>query len=340
MENPENGQLLDRFLGSILGTFVGDALGEPVEGWPHRAIYSQFGILDTMIRDEGRYTDDTQMMTGILETLVENGGFDPAVCARKFKENFDPGRGYGRRIFGVVERIGQGIPWDQVGTDSFGNGGAMRIAPIGCFYFRDLEAIKEHAILSARITHHHPEGLAGAVAQASAVGLALQYGLSNEPVEPRGYLDGIAAQVTDIDKRFAENLNGIKFLSAGLGLDRLTRSEAGTKTCTSLSGSPLSGIIEAITGRYGLSLKAIESVPAAIGAFVLTQNFREAVVLAVNLGGDTDTIGAMAGAIAGAYYGYGQIPQEWLNTLENGAKGRDYVISCVKHIVSSLPHSL
>ncbi len=307
-------QLLDRFLGSAIGTFVGDVLGEPVEGWSHRAIYSRFGLLDTMIREEGRYTDDTQMMIGILETLVEKGRFDPAVCAGKFKENFDPGRGYGRRIFGVVERIRQGVPWDQVGTDSFGNGGAMRIAPIGCFYYADLEAIKANAILSAQITHNHPEGLAGAVAQATAVGLAFQYGLSSEPIELEKFCDSITARVIDMDKGFCKALDGIKSISRGSMLE----------------------VIEATVGRYNLSLRAIESVPAAIGAFVLTHSFREAVVLAVNLGGDTDTIGAMAGAIAGAYYGYGQIPREWLSPLENGAKGRDYVIDCVMRIVSLL----
>ncbi|NVM20824.1 MAG: ADP-ribosylglycohydrolase family protein [Desulfobacterales bacterium] len=312
--NSDKEQLLDKFLGSALGTFVGDAMGEPVEGWPHTAIYSRFGLLDTMVRAEGRYTDDTQMMIGILETLVERGGFDPAVCAAKFAENFDPARGYGRRIFDVVERIRQGLPWDQVGTDSFGNGGAMRIAPIGCFYCRDLQAIKKNAIMSARITHNHPEGLAGAVAQATAVGLALQCGLSNEPIEPEKFWDRITAQVIDIDKGFAESLDGIK----------------------SVPKRSVIGIIQAIRDWYGLSLRAIESVPAAIGAFVLTDSFRDAVVLAVNLGGDTDTIGAMAGAIAGAYYGYSQIPQEWLDPLENGAKGRDYVIDCVNQIVSSL----
>jgi poly(ADP-ribose) glycohydrolase ARH3 len=95
--------------------------------------------------------------------------------------------------------------------------------------------------------------------------------------------------------------------------------------------------IGAIGDRYGLSLKAIESVPAAIGAFVLTNSFREAVVVAVNLGGDTDTIAAMAGAIAGAYYGFEQIPQEWIAPLENGPKGRDYIVDCVRRIVSQMP---
>jgi ADP-ribosylglycohydrolase len=304
-------QLLDRFLGSALGTFVGDALGEPVEGWSHGAIYSRFGLLDTMIREEGRYTDDTQMMIGILETVVEKGRFDPAVCAGKFSENFDPGRGYGRRIFGVVEKIRQGIPWGQVGTDSFGNGGAMRIAPIGCFYYRDLQALKKNAILSARITHNHPEGVAGAVAQATAVGLAVQWGLSNKPVESEAFLDEIVKQVGDTEERFAQYLERLKSIPRG----------------------PMLEVIETITGLYTLSLRAIESVPAAIGAFVLTHSFRDAVVLAVNLGGDTDTIGAMAGAIAGAYYGYGQIPEAWLSSLENRDKGRDYVVNCVRQIL-------
>ncbi len=325
MGDVDKAQLTDRFLGSALGTFVGDAMGEPVEGWPHKAIYSQFGLLDTMLREEARYTDDTQMMIGILETLVEKGGFDPAVCAVRFQENFDPSRGYGRRIFGVMEKIRQGIPWDAVGTDSFGNGGAMRIAPIGCFYYGDLQAVEENAILSARITHNHPEGLAGAVAQATAVALALQYGLSNNPVEAEEFIDRISVQVSSINNGFTESLGGIKSISASFS-SRPTNS--------------VIEVIEAIRDRYRLSLRAIESVPAAIGAFVLTNSFREAVVLAVNLGGDTDTIGAMAGAVAGAYYGLDQIPQEWIDPLENGVKGREYTMTCVKQIVSLMPPPL
>ncbi|MBW1743077.1 MAG: ADP-ribosylglycohydrolase family protein [Deltaproteobacteria bacterium] len=317
--------MTDRFLGSALGTFVGDAMGEPVEGWPHEAIHNRFGLLDIMLREEARYTDDTQMMIGLLETLVEKGRFDPAVCAVRFQENFDPSRGYGRRIFGVMERIRQGIPWNEVGTDSFGNGGAMRIAPIGCFYYGDLQAVEENSILSARITHHHPEGLAGAVAQATAVALALQYGLSNDPVEAEEFVDRISAQVSSIDKGFAESLDEIKSIS---------RSFSPRPTGFVIE------VIEAIRDRYQLSLRAIESVPAAIGAFVLTNSFREAVVLAVNLGGDTDTIGAMAGAVAGAYYGLDQIPQEWIDPLENGVKGREYTITCVKQIVSLMPPPL
>jgi poly(ADP-ribose) glycohydrolase ARH3 len=299
-------------LGSALGTFVGDALGEPVEGWSSEAIRDRFGLLDRLVRVEGRYTDDTQMMIGILETLLEKGKFDPDLCAKRFLANFDPMRGYGRRILGVMERVRQGIPWNQVGTDSFGNGGAMRIAPIGFFYYDDMQATKENALLSARITHNHPEGLAGAVAQATAVGLALQHALDGRGIEPGRFLELIAAQVTDIDKGFAQALTDAR----------------------SISGHSAVEVIHAVRSRYDLSLRAIESVPASIVAFLLTDSLKEAVVRAVNLGGDTDTIGAMAGAIAGAYYGHSNIPENWLDRLENGSKGRDYVSRCVTELAA------
>jgi poly(ADP-ribose) glycohydrolase ARH3 len=143
--------------------------------------------------------------------------------------------------------------------------------------------------------------------------VALQHGLSRKPVEMESFLDGIVAQVRDLNQRFAEYIDEIRTIPGGSVIE----------------------VIDAITSRYELSLRAIESVPAALAAFLLTRSFREAVVLAVNLGGDTDTIGAMAGAVAGAYYGYDKIPQEWLSSLENAQKGRDYVVKCVKQIVSS-----
>ena len=89
-------------------------------------------------------------------------------------------------------------------------------------------------------------------------------------------------------------------------------------------------LIKDLTGLYRCNVKAIEAVPPAIGAFLFTGSFREAVILAVSLGGDTDTIGAMAGAIAGGYYGGSQIPSGWLEVMENKGKGKDYVIKLAR----------
>ena len=84
----------------------------------------------------------------------------------------------------------------------------------------------------------------------------------------------------------------------------------------------------------------MEAVPPAIASFLLTDSFKDAVVTGINLGGDTDTIGAMTGAIAGAYYGYSQIPEEWIQGLENTAKGRDYVIGSARKAAETVYRKL
>ena len=180
-------RLFDHFAGSALGTFIGDALGMPLEGWPPQAIRRRFGLLSELIDGRfpaGHYTDDTEMMISLLETLVAAEGFDPAVAARRFLANFHPERGYGGRIYGIMDLLAAGEPWDRVGTDSFGNGSAMRVAPIGFFYFDDLEQLDRAAAGQAAITHTHPEGLAGAVVQAGAVALAMRAGLEGRPSSP------------------------------------------------------------------------------------------------------------------------------------------------------------
>jgi poly(ADP-ribose) glycohydrolase ARH3 len=137
--------LKDHFLGSALGTFVGDAMGREVEGWSWEQIRARHGILRGI--GEGFYTDDTEMMIGLMESLREDPGFDPSITAQCFLANFHPYRGYGARIYGIMDQLSQGASWDEVGTDSWGNGGAMRIAPIGFFFYDELERLLEAALL-------------------------------------------------------------------------------------------------------------------------------------------------------------------------------------------------
>lgn len=295
--------LRDRFKGSAIGTFIGDAMGRVVEGWPASAIRRSFGLLEDMT--EGIYTDDTEMMMGIMESLREAGWFDPSLTAGKFLHNFNPTRGYGGRIYGVMDRLRRGIPWNQAGTDSWGNGSAMRVAPIGFFFYDDSVKLREAAIQSSIITHKHPKGIAGAVAQATAVGIATRKGLRGESIEVEGFTDLIIEDVVEIDQEMAYQLERIK----------------------GIKGGDFRATIDAIGSFFYCDVSAIGAVPPAIASFLLTRGFRESVVVAVNCGGDTDTLGAMSGAIAGAYYGYGQIPRQWLSPLENEGKGRDYILS-------------
>ena len=299
----ERRDLRDRFRGSAIGTFVGDALGRSVEGWPGFAIRRSFGILVQMA--DGIYTDDTEMMMGIMEGLCEVGGFDPALTARKFLQNFNPARGYGGRIYGVMDRLRGGVPWNEAGTDSWGNGSAMRIAPIGFFYYDDPVKLREAAIQSSIITHKHAKGIAGAVVQATAVGIATRKGLEGEAIGVGEFIDLIIEDSGEIDQGMVVQLERIK----------------------EVEGGDLRVTIDAISSHFSCDVSAMGAIPPAIASFLLTKGFEESVVVAVNCGGDTDTIGAMSGAIAGAYYGYSYIPEKWLLPLENQRKGRDYVLS-------------
>jgi poly(ADP-ribose) glycohydrolase ARH3 len=300
--------LRDRFKGSAIGTFVGDAMGRVVEGWPASAIRRSFGILEEMA--DGIYTDDTEMMMGIMEGLLETGWFDPNLTAQKFLHNFNPGRGYGGRIYGVMDRLRRGIPWNQAGTDSWGNGGAMRVAPIGFFFYDDPVKLREAAVQSSMITHKHPKGIAGALAQATAVGIATRKGLRGEPIEVKGFIDLIIEDVVEIDQEMAAQLERIK----------------------GIKGGDLRATIDALGAHFYCDVSAIGAVPPAIASFLLTRGFKDSIVVAVNCGGDTDTLGAMAGAIAGAYYGYSHIPRQWLMPLENDGKGRDYILSLAEKL--------
>ncbi len=305
------GILEDRFKGSAMGTFVGDALGRTVEGWSSQMIQEVHGLLTGM--GQGTYTDDTEMMIGIMESLVENPQFDPALTARKFLTNFSPYRGYGGRIYGVMDRLRCGVAWNKAGTDSWGNGGAMRIAPIGFFYYDDAAKLEAAARSCTLITHHHPLGVAGALAQARAVGLVTFKAVRREPLEVAEFVDTLVKTVKSTSGEMASVLGSVK---------------------TMIRGRDARETIKWISSQFRCDVSALGAVPPALASFLLTDSFQESVVVAVNCGGDTDTIGAMAGAIAGAYHGYGQIPEEWIDPLENGKKGKRYVLSLAKRLAA------
>jgi poly(ADP-ribose) glycohydrolase ARH3 len=258
------------FTGSALGTLVGDAFGGAVEGWEPDRIRKRYGVLTAPVA--GRYTDDTEMMIGIMEALCEDPSFDPGICARRFLENYDPTRFYGGRIAGIMERIKRGDPVDRVGTDSFGNGAAMRVAPIGFFFFDDRSAQRRAAVASARITHTHADGIAGAVAQAAAVGIAARCAARGEAIDRDRYLDEIIGEVGEISGDFCEEIERIRDL-------RAEGVEAG---------------IGALVENFTRDVTAPGAVPPAIAAFLFSRTFSDAVVIAVNAGGDADTVAAMA----------------------------------------------
>jgi len=305
----------DRFAGALLGTFAGDALGRPVEGMTMEAISSKHGRLREMTGPPGkmgRYSDDTQLMICVAESLCEKGRFDGPDLAARFAKDVDPARGYGRGTLQIVKALKGGARWDVPATEvfgeegSWGNGAAMRVAPVGLFFNKDMAKIKGGAEAQARTTHTHPVAIDAAIVQAAAVALA--YNSAGASFVPEDFLDELIslASTKELKKKLAR-------------MKVLVKEDI---------DDPV------IVKELGNGIRADASVPTAIYCFLgHPDNLEEAIVHAVNLGGDTDTIAAMAGAAAGARNGGGAIPGRWISNMENddpkgnNGKGKSYVIN-------------
>lgn len=299
--------LKSKFMGALIGSAVGDAIGAPVEGWSMEMVSSVYGEEKGWKMIYGRYTDDTEMMIGVAESLIEHKGFNGANMARTFIQNYDATRGYGPGSKEALKRLREGEGWEEAseklfgGKGSYGNGAAMRIAPIGILYYDNADKLREIAYKSSHITHSHELGKEGAALQAFSIALAV-----------RGQKDGMLSTLREFVQNdvYKEKIRKIAIL-----LDK----EASKKE---------------VISELGNGEAAFNSVPTAIYSFLRFDNFEDSVVYAVSLGGDTDTIGAMTGAISGAYYGEGAIPTEWVERLEEGEKGKSYI----KRLAEELYH--
>ncbi|MEM2618791.1 MAG: ADP-ribosylglycohydrolase family protein [Candidatus Hadarchaeales archaeon] len=282
--------LLEKFRGCMLGVAVGDGLGRPFEG--------SCPVDPNMVEETAEnaamlyYTDDTEMTLNLAKSLVERGELDLRHVSKSFASNFNPMRGYGPNTLYILQRIKEGEEWRQLaeksmgGEGSFGNGAAMRVAPLALLFRGEemIQAVRE----CSRVTHTHPAGIEGAVLQATGIHLALH----SEPgsFNPPQFLEELGAVLTS--EIFREKLERVKKL---------------------LLEPPLqSKIIQ----ELGNGIEAFNSVPTALYCFLSSSSFREGVLKAVSLGGDADTIGSMTGALLGALLGAKAIPSKWATKIE------------------------
>lgn len=276
--------LKSRFAGCLLGLALGDSLGAPFEGMPGGE-YS-YSCERPLI-----YTDDTQMMINLTESILSCRVVDPENIAQSFVRGFSPGRGYGRGTVRALALIEKGIPFNEAARSVFpdgscGNGAAMRVAPIGLLYWWNSQFILDAAAESSLPTHVHPFGIEGARILALAIGLTIK-GITKE-----GLPGCLIENVTEEAYR--------KKLS--LMTDLLTEDAKA----------------EEVAYRLGNGVLAHESVPAALYAFIkLGNDYGRMIEFCLSLGGDTDTIAAMAGAISGAYISEDGLPKECLQKLED-----------------------
>ena len=296
----------DRFPGCLLGHAVGDALGAPFEGIPADAVYRDFGpirgIFDDPPIDTLTYTDDTEMTIAVAEVLIEDGAIDPSRLAAAFERNYHPSRGYGPGAQRILDTIRAGGDWQTLAATVFpggslGNGAAMRVAPVGLLFHCDEARLLEQARLSALPTHTHPVGIEAAQTLALAVAFVL-----TRPFDRSAFWATLRSHAATDDLGYALRI-----------ASELTPDDT--------------------LGTLGNRLEAHRSVPTAIACFARhPDSYADTVCHAISLGGDTDTLAAMAGALSGAYLGISALPRHLLDRLENGDKGRDYIASLARRL--------
>ncbi len=280
----------ERFRGCLVGLALGDSLGAAFEGMPP-------GDYEPSCKAPLFYTDDTEMMLNLSESIIERGEVVPEDLARHFIEGLNPQRGYGYGTLRVLSLIRSGVPIDRATSMVFregskGNGASMRVAPVGLLYWFDRERIVEAATRASTVTHTHPVAIDGAVAIALSVGMILQGGSREQiPGEIIKYMK------TNLMKGKIDALMGL--LERGCSREEVIR-------------------------LLGNGVLTEESVPTAIYCFLrYGDDFMRAIGFSISLGGDTDTISAMTGALCGAWLSRGALPPECVERLED----RERIIS-------------
>jgi ADP-ribosylglycohydrolase len=175
---PDHSARVERMLLSLDGLSIGDALGEMFAYRPHLA--PEIFRRNDLPAGPWFHTDDTEMAISVAAVLKSHGRIHQDALSKRFMRRFerDPERGYGKMTRVQLRENLAGQPWQVTsphafgGRGSMGNGGAMRVAPLGGFFADELERAVKEAQASSVVTHVHPEGVAGTVAVAVAAAMA------------------------------------------------------------------------------------------------------------------------------------------------------------------------
>ncbi len=298
------------FEGCLLGLAVGDALGWPTELCSIGEIRRRWGrpgVTDFVASDShppGTYTDGTQMSIAVAEALIDAGGGSldelmTAMAGRFVAWMRDPenDRAPGNTCMAGCRNLAGGAPWREAGVPaSKGCGSAMRAAPTGLYFAPDEPRLIEVAMASSMLTHRHATALAAAAATALLVAWALH---GDDPSDYPVRLLGSLRRMPE-GREVGERVGRVPAL---LGEDPSVALSA-------------DGLGEAWTGD--------EAVACALHCVCRSpRDFRSTVLTAINSGGDSDTIGCIAGAISGALNGVAAIPQKWRDEVEGSVRLRE-----------------
>lgn len=246
-------------------------------------------------QDTWLWTDDTAQALALVRELSESAGeVDQDRLARRLADEYaaDDHRGYGPSMHDVLRRIGTGEPWQAVvseqfeGQGSWGNGAAMRVAPLGAWHCEDLDSVTELAASQASVSHHHPEAVAGAVAVAVAAALAAR-GRGGPAPDRSAFLGAVADRLDVSDVR------------SGLRTASRMSQYASVRHAAEVLGS-------------GYRVSAPDTVPFALWcAANHPDDLQECLWVTVSGLGDMDTTCAIAGGVVAARTGVAALPPAW-----------------------------
>jgi ADP-ribosylglycohydrolase len=325
--------LASSLTGCLLGQALGDALGFVVEARPADAArlyvdhYLRGGRAGDLSHPDfgfGQYSDDTQLTRELLLSVVDAAGWNPEVFARRvsalFARSEDVGAGPGTRA--AAARLSAGTHWSLAGTPApyAGNGSAMRVCPFGLL-FADARARVTAAVEQSLVTHLDPRCAAGAVAVAHATALAARAG----PIDPAAFLSEVAA------------LAGAQEHSVGSAIAGLA-AWAHLPPDEAVRWLHQEGLDPAYADEWhGISAFVIPSVVWSLYSFLSDpDDYWSVVCTAIGAGGDTDTMAAIAGAIAGARLGPSALPPELVERLNDRGRWRADQLTALAERVAGL----
>jgi ADP-ribosylglycohydrolase len=284
---------------ALVGLWVGDAYGSFFESGPFGAAQP---YLDGRMQllGEWPYTDDTNMAMSIYRLLHQHGEINQDLLAWEFADRYEESRNYGLGSRKLLAQISAGTPWREASMNlfnggSYGNGGAMRVAPLGAYFADDLPLCIEQARLTCEITHAHVEGIAGGIAVAVATALACHYREQGERPSRRAFIDAVLPYVPAGE--ISIGLERARDLP--LGFDHL-KSAVQALTTLGRGWETAQDCVPLVLWCAG---EALDNYPLAI----------EQILLA---GGDTDTNAAMVGGIAASFLGEAAVPLKWRSRVE------------------------
>ncbi|SDK81319.1 ADP-ribosylglycohydrolase family protein [Natronincola ferrireducens] len=320
--------MLDRIAGVLYGMAIGDAMGMPPELWSRKKTIEVFGEIRDFLDGHkmnsiscnykaGQFTDDTAQALVLLDSL-ESTNFEPNYqdVSHKLLEWAEQEDAFKLNILGPTSKealrlIKNGESSQNISDVALSNGAAMRIAPIGCLFTPEQSKLLcKYVYELSKSTHSSDITIASACIIAMAIASAVTYGDPEKMVH-----DALLVEEYSLSL-------GAETCSPSIG----SRIKLGIEYAHQFKHDEKSFMTK-VYEVIGASVLASESVPAAVSIAYYAKDVKKASTMCANLGGDTDTIGAMASAICGGLTGAKAIPAEYIEVIEqaNTADLRHYI---------------